>query len=87
MNVTREDLDPVSLRLTVKIDENDYKDDVTKQIKEIGRTHVIPGFRKGHVPFGELKRRFGKQSRCGVYLRKQAPRDGSSRSRRSKGSA
>ena len=60
MNVTREDLDPVSLRLTVKIDENDYKDDVTKQIKEIGRTHVIPGFRKGHVPFGELKRRFGK---------------------------
>ncbi len=30
-------------------------------LKEIGRTHVIPGFRKGHVPFGELKRRFGKQ--------------------------
>ncbi|WP_301708393.1 trigger factor [uncultured Duncaniella sp.] len=41
--------------------ENDYKDDVTKKLKEIGRTHVIPGFRKGHVPFGELKRRFGKQ--------------------------
>ncbi|HBI58440.1 MAG: trigger factor [Duncaniella sp.] len=60
MNVTREDLDSVSLRLTVKIDENDYKDEVTKKIKEIGRTHVIPGFRKGHVPFGELKRRFGK---------------------------
>ncbi|WP_301709735.1 trigger factor, partial [uncultured Duncaniella sp.] len=39
----------------------DYKDDVTKKLKEIGRTHVIPGFRKGHVPFGELKRRFGKQ--------------------------
>ncbi len=34
---------------------------MTKKLKEIGRTHVIPGFRKGHVPFGELKRRFGKQ--------------------------
>ncbi|WP_304645060.1 trigger factor, partial [uncultured Duncaniella sp.] len=35
--------------------------DVTKKLKEIGRTHVIPGLRKGHVPLGELKRRFGKQ--------------------------
>ncbi|MDE5954800.1 MAG: hypothetical protein K2G72_08985, partial [Duncaniella sp.] len=47
--------------LTVAIEENDYKDDVTKKLKELGRTHSIPGFRKGHVPFGELKRRFGKQ--------------------------
>ncbi len=34
---------------------------MTKKLKELGRTHSIPGFRKGHVPFGELKRRFGKQ--------------------------
>ncbi len=54
-------MSPVDLRLTVDIDENDYKDEVTKKIKEIGRTHQLPGFRKGHVPFGELKRRFGKQ--------------------------
>ncbi len=60
MNITKEELSPVELRLSVAINESDYKDDVTKKIKEIGRTHVIPGFRKGHVPFGELKRRFGK---------------------------
>ncbi len=61
MKITKDEISPVDVRLTVAIDENDYKDDVTKKLKELGRTHVIPGFRKGHVPFGELKRRFGKQ--------------------------
>lgn len=61
MNIIKEEISPVELRLTVAVNENDYKDEVTKKIKEIGRSHVIPGFRKGHVPFGELKRRFGKQ--------------------------
>ena len=61
MNISKQELSPVELRLTVSLSENDYKDDVTKQLKEIGRTHQLPGFRKGHVPFGELKRRFGKQ--------------------------
>lgn len=61
MNISKEEISPVELRLTVALSENDYKDDVTKQLKEIGRTHQLPGFRKGHVPFGELKRRFGKQ--------------------------
>lgn len=61
MKISKEELSPVELRLTVAVDENDYKDEVTKKLKELGRTHVIPGFRKGHVPFGELKRRFGKQ--------------------------
>lgn len=61
MNISKEEISPVELRLTVAVNENDYKDEVTKRLKEIGRTHVLPGFRKGHVPFGELKRRFGKQ--------------------------
>ncbi len=61
MNISRQDISPVDVRLTVDVAENDYKDEVTKKIKEIGRTHALPGFRKGHVPFGELKRRFGKQ--------------------------
>ncbi|MCM1519240.1 MAG: hypothetical protein NC098_00440 [Lachnoclostridium sp.] len=61
MNITRQDISPVEVRLTVDVAGADYADEVTKRIKEIGRNHVIPGFRKGHVPFGELKRRFGKQ--------------------------
>lgn len=60
MNVTKKEISPVSCRLTVEVTENDYKDKVEKQLKEIGRTRSIPGFRKGHVPAGELKRRFGR---------------------------
>ena len=50
----------VSAVLTVAIEENDYKEKVEKELKAIGRTRAIPGFRQGHVPFGELNRRFGK---------------------------
>lgn len=61
MNVTFDKTSNVSALLTVAIDENDYKDKVAKELKEIGKKHTIPGFRPGHVPAGELKRRFGKQ--------------------------
>ncbi|WP_354022634.1 trigger factor, partial [Duncaniella muris] len=47
MKITKEEISPVDVRLTVAIEENDYKDEVTKKLKEIGRTHVLPGFRKG----------------------------------------
>lgn len=60
MNVSIEKNNSVSAVLTVSIEENDYKGKVEKRLKEIGKTHNIPGFRQGHVPAGELKRRFGK---------------------------
>ncbi len=59
MNVTMQKTDAVSARLTVNVEENDYKDTVGKKLKEIGRTHQIPGFRKGHVAIADLHRRFG----------------------------
>lgn len=61
MNVTLEKTSEVGAKLNVSIEENDYKDKVVKELKEIGKKHAIPGFRQGHVPFGELNRRFGKQ--------------------------
>ena len=60
MNVSMEKTGNVSAVLTVAIEENDYKEKVEKELKAIGRTRAIPGFRQGHVPFGELNRRFGK---------------------------
>lgn len=59
MNVTMEKTGDVSARLTVSVVETDYRDKVTKELKKFGQTHALPGFRKGHVPFAELKRRFG----------------------------
>lgn len=42
MNVTMQKTDAVSARLTVNVEENDYKDTVVKKLKEIGLTHQIP---------------------------------------------
>ena len=60
MNITAQNTDAVSMRLTVTVDENDYKDKVTEDLKKIGKTHQIPGFRKGHITLPDLRRRFGK---------------------------
>lgn len=64
-----EKTDNVSACITVSVVENDYQEKVNKDLKEIGKTHAIPGFRKGHIPFGELKRRFGKQVTSDVINR------------------
>lgn len=69
MNVTLEKTGNVSAKLIVSVEEKDYQEKVTKDLKEIGKRHAIPGFRQGHVPFGELKRRFGKQVTSDVINR------------------
>lgn len=61
MNLSVKNLDPVSLRLTVEVAEADYNDKVKEELKKIGRTHQIPGFRKGHISIADLQRRFGRQ--------------------------
>ncbi len=66
MNVTLEKLDDVTAILNVNIEESDYKDKVNSDLKEIGRTHKIPGFRPGHVPVDQLRRRFGRQVKSEV---------------------
>lgn len=61
MNVTMEKIDNVTACITVSIEENDYQEKVTKDLKQIGLKHKIDGFRPGKVPAGMLKKMFGKQ--------------------------
>lgn len=61
MQVTLEKTSDLDGRIKVEVVENDYLDTVNKELKEIGKTHVIPGFRKGHVSLDQLRRRFGKE--------------------------
>ncbi|MCM1483918.1 MAG: trigger factor [Muribaculaceae bacterium] len=61
MEITMQKTDAVSGLLTVNVEENDYKQKVTEELKRIGRTHQIPGFRKGHISVADLQRRFGRQ--------------------------
>lgn len=66
MNVTLEKKEDGTGIITVNIVENDYAEKVTSKLKEIGRTHVIPGFRKGHISIDQLRRRFGKEIKSDV---------------------
>ena len=48
-------------QITVSVNEADYEAKVTEKLTEIGKKHVIPGFRKGHISLPELRKRFGRE--------------------------
>ncbi len=66
MNVTLEKTSDIEGKILVNVTEADYADKVTAELKKIGKTHRIPGFREGHVPMAQLKRMFGKQAKSEV---------------------
>ena len=69
MNINLEKIDNMTAKIVVSVDENDYAAKVTEELKKIGRTHTIPGFRKGHVPASQLMRRFGRDVKSDVINR------------------
>ncbi|KAB8152435.1 trigger factor [Kordia sp. TARA_039_SRF] len=60
MNITRENIDALNAVVTVNIEKEDYSDKVTKILNDYKKTANIPGFRKGHVPLGLVKKQYGK---------------------------
>ena len=58
MNVTATNHDDVSAKLTVTIDNADYKDKVEKQLHNYAKNAQVPGFRKGKVPMSMVRRQF-----------------------------
>lgn len=70
MNVNFEKIDQVNATLTISFVEEDYKNDVKKQLAELGQRRPLKGFRPGHVPASLLERNFGPQVRSKVIDRK-----------------
>ncbi|GGH41311.1 peptidylprolyl isomerase [Mangrovimonas yunxiaonensis] len=60
MNITRENIDALNAVVKVDIQKADYNDKVEKILSDYRRTANIPGFRKGHVPMGMVKKQYGK---------------------------
>ncbi|MFL1894062.1 trigger factor [Aquimarina sp. 2-A2] len=60
MNISKEQLDELNAVVTVDIAKADYSDKVEKILKDYRKTANIPGFRKGHVPMGFVKKQYGK---------------------------
>jgi trigger factor len=60
MNITKTDIDSLNAVLSVEIKEADYSEKVNSVLTNYCKTANIPGFRKGHVPMGMVKKQYGK---------------------------
>ena len=60
MNITRENVDALNAVVKVNIAKEDYSEKVEKILIDYRKTANIPGFRKGHVPMGMVKKQYGK---------------------------
>jgi len=60
MNITKENIDALNAVVKVEISAADYKEKVDKILQDYRLKANIPGFRKGHVPMGMVKKQYGK---------------------------
>lgn len=66
MQVTLEKSNDLDGIIKVEVVEADYAEEVNKELREVGRTRQIPGFRKGHVSLDHLRRLFGRDVKSHV---------------------
>jgi trigger factor len=57
--ITKETIAPLHEKLTVKLERTDYLPAFEKALKEYSKKANIPGFRKGMVPAGLIKKMYG----------------------------
>lgn len=66
MQVTLEKTNDLDATIKVEVVEADYAKKVDNDLRELGRTRQIPGFRKGHVSIEHLRRLFGRDVKSHV---------------------
>ena len=59
MKISFENPDKINGLLTLVVEEDDYKNDVEKTLKDYRKKANVPGFRPGQAPMGMIKRQFG----------------------------
>ena len=60
MNITKENVDALNAVVKIDIVADDYQTKVTEKLTDYRKKADIPGFRKGHVPMGMIKKQYGK---------------------------
>ena len=57
--ITRENIGLLNDKITVKVEKSDYLPSFEKALKSYSKSANIPGFRKGMVPSGLVKKMYG----------------------------
>jgi len=60
MNITRENTDDLNAVLKIQVEKADYEGNVEKVLRDYRKKANIKGFRPGMVPFGLIKKMYGK---------------------------
>lgn len=60
MKITKKEIDALNAVLTVEVTKEDYEQKVASVLNNYRKTANVPGFRKGHIPMGMVKKQFGK---------------------------
>ncbi len=60
MNITKEQIDELNAVVKVAVTKEDYQEKVDRILKDYKKQANIPGFRKGQVPMGLIKKQYGK---------------------------
>ncbi|MBT9187964.1 MULTISPECIES: trigger factor [Zobellia] len=60
MNITKEQIDDLNAVVKVAITKEDYQEKVDSILSDYRKQANVPGFRKGHVPMGLIKKQYGK---------------------------
>jgi trigger factor len=58
MNITKENIDALNAVIKVAIVADDYRAKVDQMLSDYRKKADIPGFRKGHVPMGMIKKQY-----------------------------
>ena len=69
-SVTRENIGLLNDKLTVTLTKNDYYEGFEQSLKKYAKSANIPGFRKGMVPAGLVKKMYGQGVFSDTILRK-----------------
>lgn len=59
MNITKETIDELNARVTIKLEPADYQPQVEKVLREHAKKAKMPGFRPGKVPVSMVKKMYG----------------------------
>ncbi|MDO4880566.1 MAG: trigger factor [Capnocytophaga sp.] len=60
MKITKEQIDNVNAVLSVSIEKADYSQKVENALNNYRKNASIPGFRKGHIPMGMIRKQYGR---------------------------